>query len=187
MDNLIKKVAENLKANNIVPYVVEKKDDKVKVAMVGVLKDGEENLEISFSKTTNKYSDDTIVGDYLNDDFYNKLENKDFIVTGEYPVGEIVLSNLDYSLVYSSTSSAKVGMLTLGDMFVHEYNNIFTLSRGLEADNFVNVINSDGNVYADYNYNKYNVRPAMYLDGNLLITSGIGTEHGPYQLGEVNE
>ena len=78
-------------------------------------------------------------------------------------------------------------MLTLGDMFVHEYNNIFTLSRGLEADNFVNVINSDGNVYADYNYNKYNVRPAMYLDGNLLITSGIGTEHGPYQLGEVNE
>ena len=167
--------------------IVETSDEKVKVAMVGVLKDGEDNLEIAFSKTTNKYSDDTIVGDYLNDDFYNKLENKEFIVTGEYPVGEIVLSNLDYALVYSSTSSAKVGMLTLGDMFVHEYNNVFTLSRGLEADNFVNVINSDGNVYADYNYNKYNVRPAMYLDGNLLITSGIGTEHGPYQLGEVNE
>ncbi len=167
--------------------IVEVNEDKVKVAMVGVLKDGENNLEIAFSKTTNKYSDDTIVGDYLNDDFYNKIENKDFIVNGEYPVGEIVLSNLDYSLVYSSTASAKVGMLTLGDLFVHEYNNIFTLSRGLEADNFVNVINSEGNVYSDYNYNKYNVRPAMYLDGNLLITSGIGTEHGPYQLGEVNE
>ena len=27
----------------------------------------------------------------------------------------------------------------------------------------------------------------LYLDGNLLITSGIGTEHGPYQLGEVKE
>lgn len=167
--------------------IVGVNEDKVKVAMVGVLKDGEENLEIAFSKTTNKYSDDTIVGDYLNDDFYNKLENKEFIVDGKYPVGEIVLSNLDYSLVYSSTSTAKVGMLTLGDLFVHEYNNIFTLSRGLEADNFVNVINSEGNVYSDYNYNKYNVRPAMYLDGNLIITSGIGTEHGPYQLGEVNE
>lgn len=167
--------------------IVELNDDKVKVAMVGVLKDGEENLEIEFSKTTNKYSKDTIVGKYLNNDFYNSIENKDYIVSGEYPVGEIVLSNLDYSLVYSSTSSAYVGMLTLGDLFVHEYNNVFTLSRGLEADDFVNVINSEGNVYSDYNYNKYNVRPAMYLDGDLVITSGIGTEHGPYQLGEVNE
>ena len=78
-------------------------------------------------------------------------------------------------------------MLTLGDMFVHEYNNIFTLSRGLESNQFVNVINEDGNFYSDYNYKEYNVRPAMYLDGNLSIVSGIGSEHGPYQLGEVNE
>mgnify|MGYP003537080205 CR=1 FL=1 len=27
----------------------------------------------------------------------------------------------------------------------------------------------------------------MYLDSDLIITSGIGSEHGPYQLGEVNE
>ena len=78
-------------------------------------------------------------------------------------------------------------MLTFGDLFVHEYSNIFTLSRGLEASNIINVINSEGYVFADYNYNKYNVRPAMYLDGNLSIESGIGSEHGPYQLGVVNE
>ena len=167
--------------------VVAVEDDKVKVAMAGVLKDGEQNLEIEFSKTTNKYSKDTIVGKYLNNDYYDTIENKDYVLDGKFPVGEIVLSNLDYSLVYSSTSTAKVGMLTLGDLFVHEYNNVFTLSRGLEADNFVNVINSDGNIYSDYNYNKYNVRPAMYLDSNISIISGIGTEHGPYQLGEVNE
>lgn len=167
--------------------VVEVNQDKVKVAMVGVLKDGEENLSIGFSAKTNKYSKDTIVGQYLNKDYYNSLENKEFIVEGSYPVGNIVLSNLDYALVYNEINKANVGMLTLGDMFVHEYNNVFTLSRGLESSQFVNVINEEGNFYSDYNYNKYNVRPAMYLDGNLSIVSGIGSEHGPYQLGEVNE
>ncbi len=167
--------------------VVEVNEDKVKVAMVGVLKDGEENLSIGFSAKTNKYSKDTIVGQYLNKDYYNSLENKEFIVEGSYPVGNIVLSNLDYALVYNETNKANIGMLTLGDMFVHEYNNIFTLSRGLESNQFVNVINEEGNFYSDYNYKEYNVRPAMYLDGNLSIVSGIGSEHGPYQLGEVNE
>ena len=167
--------------------IVELNDDKVKVAMVGVLKDGEENLEIEFSKTTNKYSKDTIVGKYLNNDYYNSIENKEIIVEGEYPVGSIVLSDLDYTKVYSKTSKAYIGMLTFGDMFVHEYNNIFTLSKGLEANNFINVINEEGHVYSDYNYNKYNVRPAMYLKGDLNIISGIGSEHGPYQLGVGNE
>ena len=167
--------------------VVEVNEDKVKVAMVGVLKDGEENLSIGFSAKTNKYSKDTIVGQYLNKDYYNSLENKEFIVEGSYPVGNIVLSNLDYALVYNETNKANIGMLTLGDLFVHEYSNIFTLSRGLESNQFVNVINEDGNFYSDYNYKEYNVRPAMYLDGNLSIVSGIGSEHGPYQLGEVNE
>lgn len=167
--------------------VVEINQDKVKVAMVGVLKDGEENLNIGFSARTNKYSKDTIVGQYLNKDYYNSLENKEYIVEGSYPVGNVVLSNLDYALVYNETNKANIGMLTLGDMFVHEYNNVFTLSRGLESSEFVNVINEDGNFYSDYNYKEYNVRPAMYLDGNLSIVSGIGSKHGPYQLGEVNE
>ena len=71
--------------------VVEVNEDKVKVAMVGVLKDGEENLSIGFSAKTNKYSKDTIVGQYLNKDYYNSLENKEFIVEGSYPVGNIVM------------------------------------------------------------------------------------------------
>lgn len=167
--------------------IVEVNEDKVKIAMAGVLKDGEENLSIEFSKVTNTYTKDSIVGEYLNNDYYNTIENNEFIVEGEYPVGSVVLSDLDYTKVYSRVSKAKIGMLTFGDLFVHEYNNIFTLSKGLEANNFVNVINSEGNVYSDYNYNKYNVRPAMYLDGDLSIVSGIGSEHGPYQLGEVNE
>ena len=78
-------------------------------------------------------------------------------------------------------------MLTFGDMYVNDCKNVFTLSRGLEDENIINVLNEDGNVYADYNYNKYNVRPAMYLDGNTEIISGICCEHGPYQLGVSNE
>ena len=60
-------------------------------------------------------------------------------------------------------------------------------SCGIESDNIINVINSDGNFYGDFVTSKYNVRPAMYLNGNLEIVSGVGSEYGPYELGEVNE
>lgn len=167
--------------------IVDVKNDKVKVALAGVLKENEEDFSIEFSKTTNKYGIDTIVGKYLNEDYYKLISDKVNIIKSDYPVGEIVLSDLDYRKVFDEVSNVNIGMLTFGDMYVNDCKNVFTLSRGLEDENIINVLNEDGNVYADYNYNKYNVRPAMYLDGNTEIISGIGSEHGPYQLGVSNE
>lgn len=168
--------------------IVDTSSDNVKVAYSGVLKDKDgKEFSIEFSKTTNKFSDDTIVGKYLNNDYYNSIKDKVNVIKYDYPVGSLILSDLDYRDVYNEKSSAYVGMLTFADMYVNEYKNIFTLSRGLEDDNIINVINSDGNVYADYNYNKYFVRPAMYLSGEMEIISGIGSEYGPYQLGVLNE
>ena len=78
-------------------------------------------------------------------------------------------------------------MLTLADFYVGDLNNIFTLSRGIEGSNIINVINSDGNIFADTTSSKYNVRASFYLDSNVNIESGKGTLDSPYVLGVKNE
>ena len=74
-------------------------------------------------------------------------------------------------------------MLTIGDMFVNETTNTFTLLRGMEAPNIINVINENGNIFADTISAKYNVRPAFYVKAELEIKSGRGTKDNPYELG----
>ena len=74
-------------------------------------------------------------------------------------------------------------MLTIGDMFVNEASNVFTTLRGMEANNIINVINSDGNLFADTISSKYNVRSAFYLKSDIEIKAGEGTSEKPYELG----
>ena len=97
------------------------------------------------------------------------------------------LDNLDYSNEKNTKVNLSVGMLSLGDMFVGDINNVFTLSRGIESDQIINVINEDGNFYGDFITSKYNVRPSLYLNNELKITGGNGTFDAPYELGVSDE
>ena len=90
-------------------------------------------------------------------------------------------------LVYSSKVALNVGMLTLGDMFINDVKNVFTLFRGIEDNKIIYVINEDGNFYGDFINSKYEVRPAFYIKGDTLINGGAGTEEEPYELGDSNE
>lgn len=167
--------------------IVEILADKVKVASTEVLKSENENLSMKFASSSSSYSDTSIVGKYLNNDYYNSLSNKESIVKSNWYIGTISLGNLDYTDVYKSKVSANIGMLTLGDFYVQDMKNIFTISRGIESSSIINVINSEGSIYGDFVTSKYNVRPAFYLDGKIEIKSGIGTNDGPYELGVTNE
>lgn len=187
------KTLKDVYVNNIIKLddnnykVVEVKDNYVKVAALDVIKDKEENMKIAFSSSSSDYKASNTVGKYLNDTFYNSLKSKDLLVSGPWYVGGLTLDNLDYTSVYSKKVDAKVGMLTLGDFYVGDLNNIFTISRGIEGSNIINVINSDGNIFADTTSSKYNVRASFYLDSNVNIESGKGTLDSPYVLGVKNE
>ena len=97
------------------------------------------------------------------------------------------LTKLDYAATYSSKVNAKVGMLTVGDFFIEGVNNVFTLLRGIEANNIINVLNKDGNLFGDIVSAKYNVRPAIYLNSEAIINSGDGSEEDPYEIGAKDE
>ena len=118
---------------------------------------------------------------------YKSIKNNDLIVKSSYGIGSNTLDNLDYTAVYSKTNTFNIGMLTLGDMFISDTKNVLTMNRGIESSMIINVINKDGNVFGDLIASKYEVRPTMYLKGDINIVSGDGSINSPYELGVNNE
>lgn len=179
-------VGNYIEYNNEVYKVVNKYDDTVRVVATNVLKSNEENLLYRYC-STNSYNYKSGVGKYLNYDFYESIPNNNLIKASYWYVGKSSLANLDYSNMYSAKSNAYIGFLSLGDLYVNDLNNIFTLTPGIESDEIINVINEEGNVYGDNVSSKYNVRIAFNIDNTISISNGIGTIESPYVLGVDDE
>ena len=166
--------------------VVEVLDEKVKLVSTDVIVDNDEPYKIKFGGSNNTYSTSNTVGKYLNNNFLNSLSIKDSVVKSEYYVGLLDLNNLDYSKLRSTKVKANVAMLTMGEMFVNEIFDTFTILRGMEDTSIIYVINENGNFFGDSITSKYCIRPAFYLKGDLEIISGEGTEDSPFELGVNN-
>ena len=173
--------------SNQVFKVIDNSTDATKVALNGVIKENDIDVVKSFGGKNNKYSNSkNTVGYYLNNTYLKTLDSKNIIKSNWY-IGALSLDNLDYSNEKNTKVNLSVGMLSLGDMFVGDINNVLTLSRGIESDQIINVINKEGNFYGDFITSKYNVRPALYLNNQLKITGGNGTFDAPYELGVSDE
>ena len=185
------KKLEDVYAGSIIEFsdskyiVVDRTENSVKVALTDSLKNEEEPIMRSFGGSDSSYSNNkNTIGQYLNNDYYKSLKNNDLIV--KWYIGKLSLDNLDYSNIYSSKVSLNIGMLTLGDMYVNDIKNVFTILRGIEEDKIIYVINKDGNFYGDFISSKYEIRPSFYLKGDVSIGSGEGTLDKPYKLGVNN-
>lgn len=169
-------------------YRVISTGENVKIALSNNIKDGDKYLEKTFGGKNNIYSTTKkTIGEYLNNTYYKSIKNNDLIVKSSYGIGSNTLDNLDYTAVYSKTNTFNIGMLTLGDMFISDTKNVLTMNRGIESSMIINVINKDGNVFGDLIASKYEVRPTMYLKGDIDIVSGDGSISSPYELGVNNE
>lgn len=173
--------------SNQIFKVIDNSTDATKVALNGVIKENDIDVVKSFGGKNNKYSNSkNTVGYYLNNTYLKTLDSKNIIKSNWY-IGALSLDNLDYSNEKNTKVNLSVGMLSLGDMFVGDINNVLTLSRGIESDQIINVINKEGNFYGDFITSKYNLRPALYLNNELKITGGNGTFDAPYELGVSDE
>lgn len=158
-----------------------------KVALDGVIQLDGKDATAFFSKKDNIYSSSkNTVGEYLNKTYIKTL-NKDMMVNAYWFTGKLSLDNLDYVSERDSKDTDYIGMYTLTDMFITDYNDILTLSRGIESNQIINIINKDGNLYGDLITNKHRVRPVFYLNKELKITGGDGTVDSPYELGVNDE
>lgn len=169
-------------------YRVISTGENVKIALSDNIKDGDKYLEKTFGGKNNIYSTTKkTIGEYLNNTYYKSIKNNDLIVKSSYGIGSNTLDNLDYTAVYSKTDTFNIGMLTLGDMFISDTKNVLTMNRGIESSMIINVINKDGNIFGDLIASKYEIRPTMYLKGDISIVSGDGSIDSPYELGVNNE
>lgn len=173
--------------SNQVFKIVDNGGVATKVALNGVIKENDTDVVKAFGRKNNKYSNaKNTVGYYLNNTYLKTLDSKNIVKSNWY-IGALSLDNLDYNSERDTKVNLFVGMLSLGDMFVGDVNNVLTLSRGIESDQIINVINKEGNFYGDFITSKYNVRPALYLNKELKITGGSGTLDAPYELGVSDE
>jgi len=163
-------------------------ENSVLIAKSGVLMNEDESkMSIKFGGTDNIYNTSTGVGKYLNNTYLDSFELKDSTVKGEFYVGVINLNSSDYSLLKEKSVKAKVGMLTMGDMFVNANNNVLTTFRGIEAPNIIYAISESGAFFGDTISSKYNVSPAVYVKDDLKITAGSGTIDKPFEIGVESE
>ena len=181
-------VGDIIKFNDSTYKVVSKDEKGIRAALNGVLTIDGKEVTRKFSNNNSRLSANSgNLGRYLNIDYYQSMDNKDYLVGNDWYVSTQTLNNLDYSKVYDSKTFLRIGILGLSDLFVNEANNVFTITRGIESDDVILVLNKEGNIYSDLVTSSYNVRPVFNFKKNIEIKSGNGTIDSPYVLGELNE
>lgn len=165
-----------LNYNNYKWRVIDKNETSVKVVLDGYL-----DNESVFDYYTNIFNTNNHIGNYLNNIFYNSLENKEYIVTGDYYTGAYV--DYNYQNIMNSKVSSNIGLLSIGDLFVNEYNNIL-LSNPYEDETMIYTIDNNYYIYGNSITTSMKIRPVLHLDGNLLIKSGKGYKNEPFEIGK---
>ena len=94
-------------------------------------------------------------------------------------------TKFDYKNIYSSSVNASVGLLHMGELFMHDVNGYSTLTSSNDYEQTVIIVNDEGMIYSELNDTEISIRPAIYLNGNISITSGNGMKNNPFILGGI--
>lgn len=178
--------------------VVELGEESVRVASTEAIKDEthESGLLIRrfnkydskfASKSSNNNSTSRNIAKYLNEEFIKTFNNQENIIASTWYNGQQVLAKLGYNEVRTSKTSEKIGILGLGDFYVADVENTFTITRGIATEKDIIVIEKEGNVYTVDTSKEYNIRYAFNLNAGLNIKEGNGELGNPYVIGELNE
>ncbi|MCF0111965.1 MAG: hypothetical protein HUJ58_08680, partial [Erysipelotrichaceae bacterium] len=174
--------------------VIGQEDGKVKAIMMDVLhKDDGSVYTRKFSSDTCKFTlDEGNIGYYLNNTWLNKQDHPEYLAKGTFCTGPYTYNGkYTQAKLNSVTVKAKVGLPQIGDLF-----NVNNLTEGEEeivywtcnykknAEQLVWVSRDKDWLFGDFSYNKYAVRPVIYLKSNIIITTGDGTADFPYQIAE---
>ena len=159
--------------------IIDNDEEKTKISLDNSL----DNTNI-YSNYDNEYSIKEGIGLYLNSEFYNSLENNDYIVNSNYYTGTYTNNNeYSYLNTYSNNVEALVGLYALGEFYINQVGNTYTLTPYLNTKKTIYTINDNNKIYADFIDSVYNIRPVINIDSSLFIISGNGTSESPYEIG----
>ena len=156
--------------------------DSIKLVSEECVKDKEDKcININFSNdnnSINKYNKNSVIY-YLNNDYYNKIKNKEFIKKGTFYIGKVDKNN--YLNIYTEKINLKVGMLTILDPYAFDINNTFLITGNTDS-NLSIYTSQDNHSFETIVTEKAYIRPVIYLDNNINVIKGNGTYKSPYRL-----
>lgn len=116
---------------------------------------------------------------YLNNEYYNSLSYKKYIVSTNYNTG-IYINN--YQEINSKLIKTNIGLPTPGDAFIIDSNSYFTLNPTGKATQAMNIILPEGRIYTEEINTELNIKPVITVAKSHKITAGTGTSLDPFVL-----
>lgn len=185
-------IGEYITLNDSLWRIVYKDDKSIKVVSEEYLTNEDDtNYETHYSDINNLSiaTDETSLLYYLNNSYYKDFKEKNLLVKGKFYDGAYDANgNYNYQTTYSSSINAYIGLLSLAEPFVYDFGNTFTISKNIDNELSIFIINEDKLLFEDAISSLHYVRPAAYVKNTATITSGEGTYLSPYTIGsETNE
>lgn len=133
--------------------------------------------------TTWKYdpSEPESIAYYLNNDFYNTLESKDWVVTTDWLVNGS----------YIPPVPAKIGLISVNDYRTSELPNFgygwytFTPVGRNPGTDFIHIVDTAGDAVFTYTDVEFGIHPVLHLKSGIGKSGGTGTLDDPYVLFEI--
>ena len=180
-------VGEYIILNDSLWRIVSKGNRTIKVVSEDYIKDAEGKIyEENYSDINNlsHLDDKTSILYYLNHTYYDNFKEKNLLIKGPYYNGEYDRNgNYNYTSTYKSKVNAYVGLLSIAEPFIYDVGNTFTISRNIDNELSIFVINEDKMLFEDVISTKMSVRPAVYVNYDANVISGTGTYLDPYKVG----
>lgn len=163
--------------------IIETDDNYVKVVMNGVIKKDNEDFYTTYG-SSNYMEAKAGLGHYLNNEFYNTLEKREYILNHSYNMGRYDKTyNYDFNKITEYKENMNVGLLQLGELFVTDVENYFLSTRTITSDGTIYEVLKEGKIYAGATSDEQRVRPTIYLKPDLTTNSGTGSIDDPYTIG----
>lgn len=178
---------EYVKFNDLMYRIVSIKDNITKIVSVNTI-----SIKLKFDDETNIYSDETIIGDYLNNTWYQSLTNrsKNMITETNFASGS-VNTGANYIDASNNIVNYKIASPSVGEMFTGFVgtDNQSYLTITPNGENKITRVNLTSMLTSDtVDSMEYQLKPSFSLKENVVIVSGDGTILNPFVLEEkINE
>ena len=184
--------------NNLYRIVSHETEGLTKITSAEPLKDSGTFKTMSFGDTAT-FSIANTIGTFLNGDYLTNYVGESYSNMIEdsttWYLGTVG-SGTSYKLakytdesgntLTSSTTSAKVGLLRLGELMSGQFDrydsNIDYWTLTPTSASYVRIVNSNGNASGSNPSNAYGARPSLNLKSNVQIVNGDGTLNSPFEI-----
>lgn len=168
-----KSIGEYIKYSNYIWRIQSKENGTIKLILDGYVKNKEENLLTKYNNVDN----------YLNKTFYNTLSKSNLKKCDFYKGTYNKDTKYDYKNVYTSKINNYLGLPSIGELFINEYENTW-LYNSYGSSSLQYKTTEQNRIIADATSNTNNLRPVICLKNDIKILSGEGTKNNPYILEE---